>query len=133
METKRFQSALDSLLYLANGTYFDIAFACNHFAQYIAISFVLHWQGLKQIFRYLQGTKHLVLEYGGPNATTVLVGYSDADYAGCLESRRSIGGYAFLLGGAAIIWSSKKQSNVAGSTMEAKYTTINHKRSILDL
>ena len=90
----------------------------------MATPFVSHWQGLRRIFCYLQGTKHLVLQYGGPNATTKLVGYSDADYVGCLESRHSIGGYAFLLGGAPITWSSKKQSNVAGSTMEAEYTTI---------
>ena len=101
---------LGSLLYLTNGTCFDIVFACNHFAQYIATPFVSHWQGLKQIFRYLQGTKHLVLQYGGPNATTELVGYSDADYPRCLESRRSTRGYAFLLGGAIVTWFSKNKA-----------------------
>lgn len=60
-------------------THFDIAFACNHFAQHMAVPFASHWQGLKQIFCYLQGPKYLVLQYGGQTATLELVGYCDAD------------------------------------------------------
>ncbi len=50
-----------------------------------------------------------------------LVGYSDADGAGDKDERKSTMGYAFILGGAAITWCSKKQPCVSLSTMEAEY------------
>ena len=51
----------------------------------------------------------------------VLVGYSDADYAGDPTTRRSTSGYVFILNGAAVTWSSRKQPIVALSTMESEY------------
>uniref|UniRef100_A0A2N9GHN6 Uncharacterized protein n=1 Tax=Fagus sylvatica TaxID=28930 RepID=A0A2N9GHN6_FAGSY len=50
-----------------------------------------------------------------------LRGYSDADWAGDLDERKSTSGYTFLLGGGAITWCNKKQSCVAHSTMESEY------------
>ncbi|KAM1125891.1 hypothetical protein ACFX2B_040641 [Malus domestica] len=50
-----------------------------------------------------------------------IIGYSDSDFAGCIDSRRSILGYLFLLAGGAISWKSTKQDAVAISTMEAKF------------
>ena len=54
----------------------------------------------------------------------MLVGYSDADWAGDLETRRSTTGYLFQLGGGAISWNSKRQSSVALSTTEAEYMAL---------
>ncbi|KAL0298226.1 UNVERIFIED_CONTAM: Retrovirus-related Pol polyprotein from transposon TNT 1-94 [Sesamum calycinum] len=50
-----------------------------------------------------------------------LVGYSDADGSADRDERKSTSGYAFLLGGAAITWCSKKQPCISLSTMEAEY------------
>ena len=50
-----------------------------------------------------------------------LIGYSDADWVGDIDQSKSTSGYAFLLNDNAILWSSKKQSYVALSTMEAEY------------
>lgn len=50
-----------------------------------------------------------------------MVGYSDSDYAGCVDSRKSTFGYVFLLSGGAISWKSAKQSVIATSTMEAEF------------
>ena len=50
-----------------------------------------------------------------------LIGYSDADWGGDLDERKSTSGYAFLLNNGAISWSSKKQSCIALSTMDAEY------------
>ena len=52
------------------------------------------------------------------------MGYSDADWAGDVQDRRSTSGNVFLLGGGAITWSSRKQSSVALSTVEAEYMAL---------
>ena len=53
-----------------------------------------------------------------------IVGYSDADWAGDVQDRRSTSGNVFLLGGGAITWSSHKQRSVALSTVEAEYMAL---------
>ena len=50
-----------------------------------------------------------------------VVGYSDSDYAGCKDTRKSTFGYLFLLADGAISWKSGKQSVIATSTMEAEF------------
>ena len=51
-----------------------------------------------------------------------MVGYTDSDWAGCLEDRKSTSGYMFSLGSGAVCWSSKKQAVTALSSSEAEYT-----------
>jgi hypothetical protein len=78
---------------------------------------------VKRIFRYLNGTKNKKIKYskfGNSN----LVGYSDADWGGDLSDRKSTSGYVFILAGAAISWSSKKQPIVALSSTEAEYIAL---------
>ncbi|TQD79299.1 hypothetical protein C1H46_035136 [Malus baccata] len=70
--------------------------------------------------RYLQGTKDYMLTYRKSNNLEV-IGYSDSDFAGCIDSRRSTLGYLFLLAGGAISWKSTKQDAIAISTMEAEF------------
>jgi hypothetical protein len=48
----------------------------------------------------------------------------DADYGGCKDTRRSTSGYIFTMAGGAVIWSSKQQSTVALSTVEAEYVAM---------
>ncbi|XP_047169355.1 secreted RxLR effector protein 161-like [Vigna umbellata] len=50
-----------------------------------------------------------------------VIGYSDSDYAGCVDSRKSTFGYVYLLARGAISWKSAKQSVLATSTMEAEF------------
>ena len=56
-----------------------------------------HWQAVKRIFRYLKGTSDVGLIYGG-DTECLVTGFSDSDYAGDVDGRRSMNGYAFTLG-----------------------------------
>nr|KYP42883.1 Retrovirus-related Pol polyprotein from transposon TNT 1-94 [Cajanus cajan] len=66
-----------------------------------------HWKATKKVLRYLQGTKCNMLTYRRSNHLKV-IGYSDFDFAGCVDSIKSTLGYVFLLAGGAISWKSEK-------------------------
>ncbi|XP_051148636.1 secreted RxLR effector protein 161-like [Andrographis paniculata] len=72
--------------------------------------------------RYLQGTKDFMLMYKQTDVLEV-IGYSDPDYAGCIDTRKSTSGYVFMLAGGAISWRSAKQSITATSTMKAEFVS----------
>ncbi|RVX12008.1 Copia protein [Vitis vinifera] len=72
------------------------------------------------MMRYLQGTKDYKLIYRRTNNLKV-VGYSDSDFAGCVDSCKSTSGYIFILAGGVISWKSVKQTLTATSTMEVEF------------
>ncbi|KAF7113220.1 hypothetical protein RHSIM_RhsimUnG0147800 [Rhododendron simsii] len=53
--------------------------------------------------------------------TNALVGYSDSDFVGCQDFRKSTLGYVFMLAGGVVLWKSAKETIVASSTMEAEF------------
>lgn len=119
-EMKRnYQSAVGSLMYLMMGTRPDIAYAVSCVSRYSSNPTDPHWQAVKRIFRYLIGSKNLCLVYQGE--LEPLAGYTDADWAGDPDTRRSTSGYVFDLGSAVVSWSSKRQPVVATSSCEAEY------------
>uniref|UniRef100_A0A251UUV8 Putative reverse transcriptase, RNA-dependent DNA polymerase n=1 Tax=Helianthus annuus TaxID=4232 RepID=A0A251UUV8_HELAN len=82
-----------------------------------------HYAFLNRILRYLQGT----IDYGLriiKSASHSLVAYSDADWGGCPDSRRSTSGYCVFLGDNLISWSSKRQPTVSRSSAEAEYRGV---------
>ena len=119
-EKRKYQSAVGSLMYAMLGTRPDIAYAVAKVSQYSTNPTSTHWTAVKRIFRYLAGTHNRGLLYTKHGTGT---GYTDADWGGG-DDRRSIGGYAFILNGAAICWTSKKQSTVALSSTEAEYMAL---------
>ncbi|WOG95703.1 hypothetical protein DCAR_0415030 [Daucus carota subsp. sativus] len=50
-----------------------------------------------------------------------IIGYSDSDLAGCIDTRKSTSGYVFMLAGGAISWKSAKRTLIAQSTIEAEF------------
>ena len=84
-----------------------------------------HWVGVKRILRYLKGTHSYGLVFSGSDGCE-LYGYSDGDWAGCSDSRRSTSGYVFRVGDATVSWSSKKQRTVARSSTEAEYVSLSY-------
>jgi hypothetical protein len=84
-----------------------------------------HLTTMKRILRYLVHTASFGLWY--PRGSTFdLVGYSDADYAGCKVERKSTLGTCQFLGRSLVSWASKKQNVVALSTTEAEYIVVGH-------
>jgi hypothetical protein len=77
-----------------------------------------HTNLARRILRYLNGTKGLGLTYKGQ--PQLLKGFTDADWGGCRQTRRSTAGYLFNIGSGAISWQSKRQSVGALSTCEAE-------------
>nr|KYP53194.1 Retrovirus-related Pol polyprotein from transposon TNT 1-94 [Cajanus cajan] len=78
------------------------------------------WKAVKKVLRYLQGTKNHMLTYRRSDHLEV-IGYTDSDFASCMDTRKSTFIYVYLLDGGAISWKSAKQSVIAASTMEAEF------------
>jgi hypothetical protein len=82
-----------------------------------------HLQQFKQILRYVQGTSHLGLQLRS-SSNTDLTAYSDADWAGCPDTRKSTSGFCVFLGDNPVSWSSKRQSTVSRSSAKAEYRVV---------
>ena len=115
-----YRHAIGSLIYLVTGSRPDIAFAVSRLSKYLESPLQSHWIAVKRVLRYPAGTRKHAICYDGTRGIEVK-GYSDSDYAGCIETRKSTSGYIFLIAGGAVSWKSKKQTNTATSTCEAEY------------
>lgn len=113
-----YRGAIGSLLYLTLTTRPDLSYAVNLLSRYCENPGPKHWGAVKRIFRYLNGTMNLKLHYGGTKDT--ITGYSDSDWAGDLDKRRSTSGFVFTMSGGAISWNSKRQATVTLSSTEAE-------------
>jgi hypothetical protein len=78
---------------------------------------------MKRTLRYLQGTPNYGLLLHRSRSTDLVV-YTDADWAGCPDTRRSTSGYAVFLGDNLVSWSTKRQTVVSRSSAEAKYRAV---------
>lgn len=118
-----YQSAVGSLLYLVQGTRPDLAYAVSVISRHNQSHTETHWNMIKRILRYIQGTKNFRLRYSR-DADCQLHGYCDAGGAMDKEDPRCTTGYTFMLQGAAISWNSRRQSTVALSSTEAEYLSL---------
>lgn len=116
-------SAIGELMWLANRTRPDIAYAVNVLARHAQKPTIRHWKGMKRILRYLKRTVDFGILYRR-DSTETLCGFADAGYKSDKNSGKSQGGYVFKLGGAAISWRSKKQTVVATSTAHAELIAL---------
>nr|XP_051220893.1 uncharacterized mitochondrial protein AtMg00810-like [Lolium perenne] len=78
---------------------------------------------VKRILRYIRGTMDFSLSLHASTATDI-VAYSDVDWAGCPDRRRSMSGYCVYFGPSLISWSSKRQPTVSRSSAEAEYRVV---------
>lgn len=96
----------------------DIAYAVNLVSRFQHCATKTHWNAILRIFRYLKHTSNFGIEYV---YKPELNGYSDADFGGDRDTRRSTSGYVFLYGQGAVTWASRRQTSVALSTTESEY------------
>lgn len=118
-DVKWYAKAIGCLMYAMMGTRPDIAYAVSYLSRYMKNPTTAHLNAVRRVLRYLKGTLDLKLTYQGNLHN--LTGWTDSDWAGCTQSRRSTAGYIFNIGSGAISWSSKRQSTVALSSCEAEY------------
>ncbi|XP_068644654.1 secreted RxLR effector protein 161-like [Aristolochia californica] len=93
--------AVGSLMYVQVCTRPDIVFAVGMLGRYQSNLGLDHWRATKKIMRYLQGTKDYMLMYRRTDNLEV-IGYSDFDFVGCIDSRKSTSRYIFLMASGAI-------------------------------
>ncbi|XP_065078822.1 uncharacterized protein LOC135701818 [Ochlerotatus camptorhynchus] len=110
MKNVPFKEFVECLSFVAQVTRPDIAFAVNAASQFSANPGRQHWEAVKKIIRYLKGTSTKKLEYS-KRESSELVGFSDADWGGDPDNRRSTTGYVFTLQGGAISFNVKKAAH----------------------
>ena len=108
---------IGSLLYVTTSR-LDVMHAVGLVARFQANRKEAHVLAIKRIFRYLKGTTEFGLWYPKGNELT-LVAYTDANWEGSIDYRKSTSGATLYLGNCLVAWASKKQSSVSLSTTEA--------------
>lgn len=117
-----YQSIVGSLLHVNIFTSLDISQATTTIFQFSSNFWKIHYIAVKRILKYLRGTTNYAFCYtGDQDHSSFLVTYSDADYAGDLNDRKSRSGCVILLNGARVLLLSRKQHCVATSTTKSKY------------
>ena len=119
VDQKVYRSMIGSLLYLCASRP-DIVLSVGVCARYQASPKESHMMALKRIFRYLVDTPRYGIWYP-KGSSFILNGYTDADWAGDKDDRKSTSGACQFLGRSLVCWSSKKQNCISLSTAEAEY------------
>ena len=121
-----YKEAVSALFYFSRSTRFDITHAVGQVARFMDRPCRRHWKAVLRIYAYLARTKDVALVMSSRGmecelADQFLEGFSDSDWAGCKETRKSHTGWLIRVGGSLVAWYSKRQSSISQSTAEAEY------------
>lgn len=101
----------------------DIAFSVNKVCQFLHSPTTVHWAAVKRIPRYIKHCSKLGIKLQ-KSESTLVTPFSDADWADCVDDRKSPGDLVVFLGTNLVSWSAKKQATVSWSSTEAEYKAI---------
>ncbi|XP_039303475.1 secreted RxLR effector protein 161-like [Solenopsis invicta] len=121
MKNRPYRELIGGLIYLANAIRPDIAFAASTLSRFCSDPGKDHWIVAKKILRYLKATSHRITYTKDKRH---LKTYTDSDWAGDIDDRRSCSGNVLMLSTGPISWKSRKQASMALSTMEAEYAAL---------
>lgn len=119
-----YKSVTGRLLYLSLTARPDIAPAVSQIGRFAQNPGPEHWEAVLKILAYLKGTQGTALCLGGWSQNISISAYSDADWAGDIDQRRSRTGYIVFMNQSPIMWCSKLQSTVALSSMNSEYIAL---------
>jgi len=114
-----YASGVGSIMYGMVCSRPDLSYAISVISRFMENPGQMHWQALKWVLRYLNGSLKGGLKYTRSQpGMDALEGYVDADYAGNVDTRKSLSGFVFTLFGTAVTW------KVALSTTQAEYIAL---------
>lgn len=100
-----------------------ICFVVQQLSQFLCAPTKTHCNAAWRVIWYLKGSPGKGLFF--PKSSHMqLLGFTDADWAGCVDTRRSITGFCFFLGSSLVSWWTKKQNTVSRSSSEAEYRAL---------
>ena len=122
VDPTKYRSIIGSLMYLTASRP-DIVFAVFMCSRYQSKPTERHLNEAKRILRYIKGTINMGLWYPKDSGFD-LIAFSDADHAGCVDTRKSTSGGVQFLGDKLVSWQSKKQDCTSLSSTEAEYVAM---------
>jgi hypothetical protein len=121
-DTSEFQSIAGALQYLTF-TRPDITYTVQQICLHMHDPWEPHLTAMKRILRYLLGAPDYSLLLRRSSSSDLIV-YTDAEWAGCPDTRHSTSGYEVFLGDNLVSWSAKRQTVVSRSSAEAEYHAV---------
>ena len=130
MKNLPYKQIIGCIRYLVSCTRPDLCFSAGLLSRFMQNPGLKHWQALKRVLSYLKHTRELSITYTATqsessnltsNPLPEIRGWTDSDWGGDVDHRKSTSGYVYTFAGGAISWRSKKQSTVALSSTEAEY------------
>ncbi|XP_072060326.1 uncharacterized mitochondrial protein AtMg00810-like [Arachis hypogaea] len=118
-DSSQYRRIIGRLLYLSN-TRPDISYAIEKLSQFLDCATNEHLKAVHRVVRYIKSSRAAGLFFSA-DSNLHLIGFSDSDWVGCVDSRRSFSVYCFYRGPSLVTWKSKKQLTVAASSSKAEY------------
>jgi hypothetical protein len=121
-DATRYRSIAGALQYLTLIRH-DIAFSVNKVCQFLHAPTIEHWIAVKRILRYLKGSARLGLKIC-KSTSSLVSAFSDGDWAGSLDDRRSTSGFVVYIEDNLVSWNAQKQATVSRSSTELEYKAM---------
>jgi histone deacetylase 1/2 len=121
-DATRYRSIVGALQYLTL-TKLHIAFSVNKVSQFLHAPTTVYWAAVKRIITYLKQCTRMGLHIH-KSLSNLVSAFSDVDWAGNIDDRRSTGEFAVFLGSNLVSWTARKQATVSGSSTESEYKAI---------